>query len=216
MKNNQILKIITIFAFIFIGFLEVKPVYAACPTRGTPGTIATNAIFTGNECNWGKNQFNKNKTCIGTTGNKYIVYYCDKDECEQTYDEPGPNAPALCNRPETGVQSDISKIFGLIEPPSSIHQFGFGAQGIGQFFSNLISLIYIIATLILIFMILWGAFDWMTSEGDKEKLQGAQKKIINAIIGIMLFAMAFAVIKVLGIFTGFEFFVGQNPPKIGP
>ncbi len=57
-------------------------------------------------------------------------------------------------------------------------------------------------------MLLWGAWDWMSSEGDKEKLSSAQKKIINAFIGILLFAVAFAVIRILGAFTGFTFFTG--------
>ena len=55
-------------------------------------------------------------------------------------------------------------------------------------------------------MIVWGAWDWLISGGDKEKLQGAQKKLINAMVGIILFAIAFAAIKVLAKFTGFQFF----------
>jgi len=112
-------------------------------------------------------------------------------------------------------RSDVEKIFGQIKPPDALKDFvgkdPSGAGGISKFLSNLIVLIYSIATIVLIFMLLWGAFDWMTSEGDKEKLSKAQQKIINAIIGIILFAIAFAVIQVLGRFTGFTFFVGQKP-----
>lgn len=104
----------------------------------------------------------------------------------------------------------IGNIFGKIKPPDAlkglISQDASGAGGISQFLSNLILLIYTIAAVVLIFMLLWGAFDWMTSEGDKEKLTKAQQKIISAIIGILLFAVAFAVIRILGQFTGFTFF----------
>lgn len=110
--------------------------------------------------------------------------------------------------------ADIPGTFGKIVPPSPIATFlgsdKTGAGGISAFLSNLITLIYSVAFIVLIFMILWGAFDWLTSEGDKEKLQNAQKKIINAVVGIVLFAIAFAVIQVLGKFTGFTFFVGQR------
>ena len=58
------------------------------------------------------------------------------------------------------------------------------------------------------------AWDWITSEGDKEKIAGARNKIINAVIGIALFAVAFAVISVLGTFTGFKFFEGQGVRKL--
>ena len=84
-----------------------------------------------------------------------------------------------------------------------------GAGGISRFLSNLVALFYSLAGIVLIFMLLWGAWDWMTSEGDKEKLDSARKKIINALVGIVLFAIAFALIQVLGQFTGFKFFVGQ-------
>ncbi|MBI2018220.1 hypothetical protein HYS96_00800 [Candidatus Daviesbacteria bacterium] len=109
---------------------------------------------------------------------------------------------------------DFSKNFGSISPPPAIKDFigsdPTGAGGISQFLSNLVTLIYGLAAIVLLFMILWGAFDWMTSGGEKEKLESARNKIISAIIGIMLFAVAFAIIQVLGQFTGFTFFVGQK------
>lgn len=104
--------------------------------------------------------------------------------------------------------------FGTISPPSFIQQFigadDTGASGISKFLSNLIVLIYSIAAIVLIFMILWGALEWMLSGGDKEKVASARGRIMNAFIGIILFAIAFAVIAVLGKFTGFTFFKGQN------
>lgn len=114
------------------------------------------------------------------------------------------------------LAQDVEKIFGKISPPPAIEKFGgtdlskTGSVGISTFLSNLITLIYTLAAIVLLFMLLWGAWDWLTSEGDKEKLQSAQRKIINAIIGILLFAITFAVIAVLGQFTGFKFFVGQG------
>lgn len=107
------------------------------------------------------------------------------------------------------VDNSIPGIFGTVTPPSPIAGYT-GAMGISKFLSNAVILIYSLAAVVLVFMILWGAFEWIISEGDKEKISAAQKKIINAIIGIALFAAAFAIISVLGIFTGFKFFKGQN------
>ncbi len=108
------------------------------------------------------------------------------------------------------LAADPNSVFGTVSPPPALDNLikrdPTGAGGLGLFLSNLIALIYAIAAVVLIFMLIWGAFDWLTSGGDKEKLQGAQRKIINSIIGIILFAIAFAVIQVLGTFTGFEFF----------
>lgn len=100
--------------------------------------------------------------------------------------------------------------FGTISPPpvldNLLQKDSTGAEGISLFLSNLIALFFSLAAVILVFMIIWGAFDWLISEGDKEKIQGAQKKIINAIIGIILFSIAFAILRVFGQFTGFTFF----------
>lgn len=110
---------------------------------------------------------------------------------------------------------NIPHTFGTISPPPALIPFTSpdptGAAGISKFLTNLVALIFSLAAIVLIFMILWGAFDWMTSEGDKEKIARARDKIINAIIGILLFAAAFAIIQILGQFTGFEFFAGQKP-----
>src|SRR3989338_4672506 len=103
------------------------------------------------------------------------------------------------------VAEDFKDIFGTISPPPElkglIEKDPTGAGGLSIFFSNLITLFYIISMVVLVFMIVWGAFDWITSEGDKEKVGGARNKIINAIIGIMLLAAAFGIIRVLGQFT---------------
>lgn len=112
------------------------------------------------------------------------------------------------------LPSPFSSTFGKIQPPAPLAGFlakdPTGAGALSQFFSNFVALIFSVAGIVLILMILWGAFDWMISEGDKEKVAAARNKIINAVIGIILFAMAFAIIQVLGAFTGFKFFAGQG------
>ncbi len=109
--------------------------------------------------------------------------------------------------------SPVGEKFGKVGVPEPIKGFlgndPNGAGGISIFLSNLIKLFYSVAAIVLIFMMLWGAFEWLTSGGDKEKIAAARGRIINAIIGIILFAATFAVIAVLGQFTGFKFFKGQ-------
>lgn len=110
-------------------------------------------------------------------------------------------------------ESPVGKSFGQIKPPTPLQGFiknntTSGAGAISQFLSNLILLIYSLAGVVLIFMLIWGAFEWLTSGGDKEKIAAARNRIIHALIGIGLFAVAFAIIRILGIFTGFTFFTG--------
>ncbi len=129
---------------------------------------------------------------------------CDKDPQGFSYSclpAKSPPPPYLCQR----------DVFGKITPPTPLQGFitnntTGGAGAISQFLSNLIILIYSLAGIVLIFMLIWGAFQWLTSGGDKEAVAAAQKRILNAIIGIALFAVAFAIIRVVGVFTGFTFF----------
>lgn len=111
-------------------------------------------------------------------------------------------------------KSTVVSFFGKIQPPAVLRNLlekdPTGAGAISVFLSNFITLIYSIAAIVLLFMIIWGAFEWLTSGGDKEKVASAQRRIISAIIGIILFAAAFAIISVLGAFTGFRFFKGQG------
>lgn len=125
---------------------------------------------------------------------------------------PRPAGPIIDVVP-IPTPNPIENIFGKITPPDALkpllQQDPTGAGALSNFLSRLVALIYVLAAIVLIFMLIWGAWDWMISEGNKEKVESARNKIINAFIGILLFAVAFAVIRVLGQFTGFKFFVGQ-------
>lgn len=139
-----------------------------------------------------------------------------KGDCDDPYvcrpvpSQPDPHLYLIGNC----AKPDIQDIFGKIQPPDALKGFlakdPTGAGAISQFLSNFVVLIFSVAGIVLILMIVWGAFDWIISEGDKEKVASARNKIINAIIGIILFSIAFAIIQVLGTFTGFKFFKGQG------
>lgn len=63
----------------------------------------------------------------------------------------------------------------------------------------------LIAIVLLAFgFILWGGFNWITSEGDKTKVETARKTIMFAVIGLIIAFLAFFVIQVLGGLFGFN------------
>jgi hypothetical protein len=106
-----------------------------------------------------------------------------------------------------------AEVFGKVDPKNApggeglgFLNFGTGAAGLGKFLSAAIQLIFMLAGIALVFMILWGAWDWIVSGGEKDKVAAARNKITNAIIGMIILAVSFAIIGVLGQFLGFEFF----------
>lgn len=136
---------------------------------------------------------------------------CDKknDLCApglvcQTKDIPEFGLADVC-------QGGVSGVIGNIKPPEAVSRLGFGAEGLSNFFNTAIQLIYIVAGILFVFMVIISALQWITSGGDKEAVAGARNRLTFAIIGIIILALAFVLIRVLGQITGFEFFVGQNP-----
>ncbi len=105
-----------------------------------------------------------------------------------------------CLRPQS------TDTIGKISAPLAIQALGIGNIGISKFLNNLVTLIYILATVVLVFMFLWGSLEWLTSGGDKEAVGRARGRIINALVGIILFGVAYAILRLLGTFTGFTFF----------
>lgn len=105
---------------------------------------------------------------------------------------------------------------GQIVPPAAISTIGFGSFGISRVANVIITLIYTFASLIFVFMILYSALQWIMSGGDKEKVAAAKGRLTYAIIGIVLLALAFVIIRIVGGITGFMFFEGQNAPTPTP
>jgi hypothetical protein len=109
--------------------------------------------------------------------------------------------------------NDVEKIFGTVKPPAPVAAIpgSTGAAQLGSFLTTTIQIIYIVAAIAFLFMVVLGAFQWIISGGDKEKVSSAQKRITHAIIGIILLALTFVFVRIIGQVTGFQFFVGQQP-----
>ncbi|MGB9883001.1 MAG: hypothetical protein ACPLRN_00580 [Microgenomates group bacterium] len=98
------------------------------------------------------------------------------------------------------LAEDIKDLFGTVEPPAGMN---FGKDDPVQGFASLvgfgINIFLVIAGMFLLLYLLWGAFDWINSGGEKEKIVKAQNKITNALIGIVL---VFAVLVVFQLVAG--------------
>lgn len=95
----------------------------------------------------------------------------------------------------------IDALFGGITPPDAMNVGGSGTpqQGLGNIIGFGIRMFILFAGMTLILYLLWGAFDWIASGGEKEKIAKAQSKITNAVIGIVL---VFIVLMVFNLLAG--------------
>lgn len=90
----------------------------------------------------------------------------------------------------------MNDFVGKITPPIE----GFADdpnEVIGTILSVALKIFFIIAGVTALYFLLWGAFDWITSGGDKEKISTARQRIGNAVLGITLIFVVLVIIATL-------------------
>lgn len=107
---------------------------------------------------------------------------------------------------------DIQKAFGTVNPPSGMDIGGGGdpVAGLGSLIGWGINVFIIVAGLFMLIYLLWGAFDWISSSGEKEKVSKAQSKITNALIGMVLI---FAILVVFNVLAGQMLGIVEQTPE---
>lgn len=102
-----------------------------------------------------------------------------------------------------------SSIIGDIEPPDWVEKHGSlevgGTEGFGliNFFSNALRLLAVAAGLWAIVNLMMAGFEFVTSQGDQDKIKNAQSKIWNSLIGLIIIAASYTIAAIVGwIFFG--------------
>lgn len=79
----------------------------------------------------------------------------------------------------------------------SSQDLGFRVPSFEQFMSFLIKFFFVLAGLLALFYMLWGAISWVTSGGDKDAVGKARDKIMAAVVGVVLIIATLAIIAAL-------------------
>jgi len=116
-----------------------------------------------------------------------------------------------------GATCDISGPFqegGSCNPlAESYINLWFCVPTLGDLIGNLIRIIFFIAGLLALFMLLLGAFEWVSSGGDEKKLTSARGKIVNAVIGlVVMVAVMTLVVLIEQIIFGGKLCLGISCP----
>lgn len=70
--------------------------------------------------------------------------------------------------------------------------------------SNLIGFLTVIAGIYFAFQFIFGAYEWITSGGDSQKIQKAQQKMLNGVIGLIIVIAAVFFIDLIGALLGLD------------
>ncbi len=103
-------------------------------------------------------------------------------------------------------ETNFTEIFGKIQAPSQLSGLGIGSAGLSSFLSRILTILYSVAAVAFVFMVVYSAVQLILSGGDKEKIGQARSRLTYAIIGLILLALAFVIIRVIGTLTGFSLF----------
>jgi hypothetical protein len=79
-----------------------------------------------------------------------------------------------------------------------------GKVGAGDVVGFVLGILLAVAVVGAVGLLIWGAIGWITSQGDKQKLQKARSTIIAAVIGLIIVLLAFVIISALGRVLGIE------------
>lgn len=80
-----------------------------------------------------------------------------------------------------------------------------GPAALGSIISSLVGVFLILSFISALLYMLLGGFDWITSGGDKTKLQSSRDKITNSLVGLVVVGASWAVMMIVSNFMGLDF-----------
>ena len=109
----------------------------------------------------------------------------------------------------------MEKILSLLIPPAyaqTTQEVDIGTK-VSSFFAfkcitelvfRMVDAVIIGTGIILFVYLVYGGVEWLTSGGDKAKLESARAKLTNALIGVAIIAASFAIWKIVLTFFGID------------
>ncbi|KKQ97989.1 MAG: hypothetical protein UT24_C0005G0007 [Candidatus Woesebacteria bacterium GW2011_GWB1_39_12] len=89
--------------------------------------------------------------------------------------------------------------------------FTSGAEFLGRLIPALIGLGFVIGAIVFVFILIVGAIQWITSGGDKMRLEQARSRITSALVGVIILLAFFAILNLVECFFG----IGLRRVRIG-
>jgi hypothetical protein len=89
----------------------------------------------------------------------------------------------------------------------------FEIKKVGPLITNVFSGAILVGVILTLAYLIWGAIDWIMSEGDKQKYETARNKITHAVIGLVILALIWLVWRLILLFLGIGN-IGGNQVKL--
>jgi hypothetical protein len=77
------------------------------------------------------------------------------------------------------------------------------AKDTATLINSLLAVLMSVSALLVFGFLIWGGVQWITSGGDKTKVDAARQKIIAAVVGLLIIASSYAILTLVIRFLGF-------------
>jgi hypothetical protein len=77
-----------------------------------------------------------------------------------------------------------------------------GINTLNDLIGVLTSFLYPMATVILLFIIIWGGYDFLMARGEADQVSAGKAKITAGIIGFVLLMLSLIITRIIGFITG--------------
>lgn len=84
----------------------------------------------------------------------------------------------------------------------------------GTIISSALTIAYIVAVVVVLFFLVIGAFNWITSGGDKERVGKARGTIVHALVGLTILALALVIVAVASAILKINILSNFNVPNL--
>lgn len=88
-----------------------------------------------------------------------------------------------------------------LQAPSGIPTGGLEGDG-GKIIQNSLTVLMVITIILVLFFLIWAGIKWITSEGDKQKVQSARSTLTYAIIGLVIVFLSFFILSIFNFLFG--------------
>jgi len=99
--------------------------------------------------------------------------------------------------PFTGIAVPVTQPANIVNVNST---------NLGNIITQLLPYVFALAAILLLIYLVLGGLQLMTSQGDPKAVEGARAKITNALIGLIVIVLAYAIVKLLGQILGITVF----------
>jgi hypothetical protein len=107
----------------------------------------------------------------------------------------------------------IKQAYAQIRPPIDAYTIGDPGTGTAAIIASLWRAVVILGGIALLLYLVWGGLQWVMAGSDKSKVENAQKRIENAVIGMVILAASVAIVYFLQEVIGIDIL---NPTFTGP